>query len=90
MKIKLIHMSHILEGSRRQYSEYYKGIRSDSPSKSRLSLLKRLRDYSNVFSRPHGYLLDLGSGPQILEHEYPGVSKTPLPFFVTTLDNSDI
>lgn len=53
------------------YSAYYNkfGIRDDSPSGSRLSLIRRAS--SNFANLKHGeWVLDLGSGRQILEYEY--------------------
>jgi len=61
----------IFEQSRNQYGDYYRTEQSDSPKGSRTSLLCRLRDFiGNGIQSERGMLLDLGSGPQILESEY--------------------
>lgn len=77
-------------GLGQQYTDYYRVLREDSTPVSRKSLSIRLRNYLGVSHLKDGFLLDLGSGRQILEKEYRGISKIPIPLKVVTLDIADI
>lgn len=72
------------------YSAFYVNDNEDSPDRSRIYLLRRIKNCVGDFGK-NDWVLDIGAGKQVLEKEYITLRHgSPPPFNLITLDVAEL